>query len=84
MEYKKAGVITHYFDKIGVAVMQVTDLPIVIGDEIRIGEEDCGLEQKAESMQIDHVPILEAKVGDEVGLKVNDEIKCGNVVYKAL
>lgn len=76
------GKITHYFDKIGVAVFQVTDGAVVVGDNIRIGEEDMGLEQKVESMQVNHIQVMEAKEGDEVGLKVNGPVKSNDLVYK--
>lgn len=81
MNYTKSGIITHYFGKIQVAVMKVTDVPVKIGYIIRIGEEDTGLEQRVESMQVDHNQVEEAKVGDEVGLKVSGEVKPDDVVY---
>lgn len=82
MDYIKAGKITHYFDKIGVAVLEVTDEEIKTGDTIRIGEFGVGMEQKVESMQVEHNQVAEAKVGDEVGLKVITAVKPGDVVYK--
>ncbi len=83
MDYIKAGKITHYFDKIQVAVLEVTDEPISVGDKIRIGEFDVGVEQVVESMQVNHESVEVAKVGSEVGLKVDSLVKPGDVVYKA-
>lgn len=83
MDFTKAGKITHYFDKIGVAVLQVTDQPLKIGDKIRIGEFNTGVEQTIESMQVEHKPVDLAKVGDEVGMKVTAPVKEKDVVYKA-
>jgi len=82
MDYIKAGKITHYFDKIQVAVLQVTDEPISVGDKIRIGEFDVGVEQTVESMEADHEAVEVAKVGSEVGLKVVSLVNSGDVVYK--
>jgi len=76
----KVGKITHYFDKIGVAVLEMESGSVKVGDKIRIGEED-GPEQMVESMQVEHKQVMEAKAGDEVGLKVNAEVKSGDVVY---
>ncbi|HBP51282.1 MAG: hypothetical protein US68_C0013G0018 [Candidatus Shapirobacteria bacterium GW2011_GWE1_38_10] len=82
MDYIRAGKITHYFDKIGVAVLVVSDNVIKIGDKIRIGELERGIEQVVDSMQHEHQAVSEAKVGDEVGLKVTTAVKSGDVVYK--
>ena len=78
----KIGKIIHYFDKIMVAVLQVTDASIKIGDEILIGEEGEGFTQTVDSMQVDHQPVEEAKKNDEVGLKVDQAAKKGDNVYK--
>jgi selenocysteine-specific translation elongation factor len=82
MDYVKVGKITHYFDKIGVAVLQVSDESVKVGDKIRIGEFGTGIEQKIDSMQVEHQNIIEAKSGDEVGLKVISAVKSGDIVYK--
>lgn len=82
MDYVKAGKITHYFDKIGVAVLQITNETIRQGDKIRIGEFGTGIEQNVDSMQVEHQNVTEAKIGDEVGLKVITAVKSGEIVYK--
>jgi len=78
----KVGKIVHFFDKILVAVLQLTDASLKIGDEILIGEEDEGFTQTVSSMQVDHQAVEEAKKGDEVGLKVDQVAKKGDNVYK--
>jgi hypothetical protein len=82
LNYRQIGKITHYFDKIGVAVLQMTDDSVKVGDPIRIGEEGAELEQQVESMQVNHDQVAEAKIGDEVGLKVVSLVKPGDLVYK--
>ncbi len=81
-DYIKIGKITHYFDKIGVAVLEVSDGKIKVGDRIRIGEFENGIEQNVDSMQVEHQQVGEAKAGDEVGLKVITAVKSGEIVYK--
>lgn len=83
MNYVKAGKITHYFDKICVAVLEITDNVLQIGDMIRIGEESSGFEQKIESMQVNHEPVEVAKVGDEVAIKLNNPAHENQIVFKA-
>lgn len=82
MDYVKVGKVTHFFDKINVAAIKITDEPIKSGDKIRIGEFGVGIEQKIDSMQMEHQEVPEAKVGDEVGIKVVSAVKSGEEVYK--
>ncbi len=82
MDYLKVGKINHYFDKIGVAILDVSENSVKAGDKIRIGEFGEGFEQKVESMQAEHQVVKEAKIGDQVGLKVDKEVKPGTMIYK--
>lgn len=77
----KVGKITHYFDKIGVAVLELSD-NLAVGETIRVDRGDEEFTMTVESMQIDHDQIKEAKKGQEVGLKVTQEVKPGDEVYK--
>lgn len=78
----KIGRVTHYYDKIAVAVVELyADLSV--GDHIKFvrGGEDV-FEQEVTSIQVEHEKIQSAKKGDTVGLKVDNEIKEGAEVYK--
>jgi putative protease len=37
-----------------------------------------------DSMQIDNVPVQEAKAGDSVGVKVPERVRKGDTVYKTI
>jgi len=79
----KVGVVSHYFDKIGVAIIEV-EAPIKIGDKlkfVRKGEEL--FQQEVTSMQIEHQQIEAAKKGDGIGVKVDKKVHEGVEVYKA-
>jgi putative protease len=78
----KIGKVTHYYDKIGVAVVEL-DGGLSKGDKIKFvrGGEDM-FEQEVKSMQIEHDKIDSAKKGDIVGLKVDQEVKEDAEVYK--
>ncbi|MGC8671850.1 MAG: U32 family peptidase C-terminal domain-containing protein [Candidatus Micrarchaeia archaeon] len=82
-EEKEVGEITHYFDKIGVAIVKVTN-SIKVGDRISIKGKTTNFEQKVQSMQIEHVNVDEAGSGDEIGLKVDQQVREGDKVYKLL
>lgn len=79
---KLIGAVTHYFDNIGVAVIELTG-GLQAGDTIRIqGGDATDFEQKVESMQVEHENIEKASKGDGVGLKVNEKVRPGYKVYK--
>lgn len=77
---KKIGQVTHYFGKIGVAVLKLTG-PLKTGDQIVISGRGEEYEQTVDSMQVDHQTIPEAKAGDDVGMKVAKLVKPGDEVY---
>ena len=78
---EKVGEVTHYFTRIGVAVVDVT-APVKIGDRIAIKGMTTNFEQTVESMQIEMEDIKEAKPGDDIGMKVVDRVRKGDIVYR--
>jgi len=77
------GKITHYFSKIGVAVIEIEEGELKVGDKIRIvGGEDTNFEQVVGSMQIEHQQVELARRGDVIGLKVDQKVREGYKVYK--
>ncbi|MEK7124224.1 MAG: hypothetical protein AAB877_00870 [Patescibacteria group bacterium] len=81
-EGKLAGKVSHYFEKIGVAVVDVL-ANLKLGDEIRItGGQNTDFNQKVESMQLEHKEIDKAKKGDSVGMKVLQKVREGYKVFK--
>ena len=78
----KIGTVLHFYDKIGVAIIELSS-DFSVGDKIKFvrGGEDL-FEQTVDSMEVDHQSLTNAKKGDIVGLKVNEEVKEGAEVYK--
>ncbi len=82
MEKHPVGKITHYFSKIGVAVVEVSDR-LSVGDRIVIeGTEGGPVEQTVASMQIEHENVTEATSGQSIGMKVAGKVHPGNAVFK--
>lgn len=75
------GEITHYFRKVSAGVLRLIG-SLRLGDMILVKGHTTNFRQKVDSMQIDHVPIKEAKRGQEIGLKVVDRVRVGDTVYK--
>ncbi len=78
----KIGKVTHFYDKIGVAVVELS-ADLNIGDKIKFvrGGEDL-FEQNVDSIQIEHEKKDSAGKGEVIGLKVAQEVKEGAEVYK--
>jgi len=72
--------VTHFFDKIQVAILKV-QTPMKVGDMIRFQGLKTDFAQRIDSMQIDHQQILVAKKNDEIGLKVKLSVSVGDMVF---
>ena len=81
IEGKLIGKITHYFGKIGVAVIELSD-SLSVGDNIRIVGGETDFTQAVDSMEVDHQKVQTAKPKDSVGLKVDQKVREGYSVYK--
>ncbi|MFQ6049431.1 MAG: U32 family peptidase C-terminal domain-containing protein [Candidatus Paceibacterales bacterium] len=80
-EGKLIGKVTHYFSKIGVAVIELSD-NLRVGDDIKIVGGETDFTQTVESMEMEHEKIEKAKAGDSIGLKVSQKVREGYKVYK--
>ena len=78
----KIGKVTHYFGKLGVAVVEVTQGSMKIGDEVHIKGHSTDFVQKVTSMQIEHDKIEMAEPGMSIGMKVNEPVRANDLVYK--
>jgi putative protease len=79
----KIGRITHFFSKICVAVIELTE-PLAVGDTIVLKGPTTDFEQVVESMQIEHENVQSAKAGQSIGLKVALRVRENDMVYKKL
>lgn len=82
MAERAIGKVTNYFNRIGVAVVEITEEPLRVGDRIHIRGHTTELEMEVASLQIEHEQVDEVKVGESAGLKVNDVVKRNDIVYK--
>lgn len=80
-ELREVGKVAHYFAKAGVAVVELSDT-LSVGDNILIKGMTTNIEQTVSSMQIEHESIEKAELGQSIGLKVDDRVREGDIVYK--
>ncbi len=81
---QQVGKVTHYFPHVKAGVILVTDGLIASGDTLQIKGHTTDFKQKVSSMQINNVPIKQAKPGDEIGLLVKSRVRANDLVYKIL
>lgn len=74
------GKITHFFDKISVAVIELS-AELKVGDKIHVKGHTSDFEQSIDSMQLDKESIESAKSG-EIAIKVADKVRAGDQVFK--
>lgn len=67
------GTIAHYYNKIAVAVVELTGT-LKVGATISIEGPSTKLTQTVDSMQIEHEQVKEAKKGQAIGMKVKDKV----------
>ncbi|HRZ29634.1 MAG TPA: hypothetical protein P5052_02655 [Candidatus Paceibacterota bacterium] len=77
---KEIGKITHMFEKIDVAILELQDI-LKVGDTIHILGPSTDFEQAVDSMQVEHKNIDVAKKGDIVGVKLTNKAKVGDKIF---
>lgn len=77
----KIGHVTHYFNKINVAVLSIRE-ELRIGDMIHILGHTTDFTQKVTSLQIEHKNVNSVKPGDDFAIKVIEPVREHDVVYR--
>ncbi len=75
------GKVKHYFDRISVAVLELT-APVKVGDTLHFLGHSTDFTQKVDSLQIEHLSVPEAKPGQDVALKVSQKVHPNDKVLK--
>ena len=76
---KPIGKITHYYGKLGVAIIKLQD-ELKLGDRIRIEKGERVIDQEVVSLHKNYQPVERAGAGDEVGVKVAEKTQEGAIV----
>ena len=77
---KQVGTVTHWYDKLGVAVVKLTG-KLAKGDKIKLKKGDEEFEDTVASLQIDHKDVTSAKKGDDAAIKLSQRAKEGAAVF---
>jgi putative protease len=74
------GEVTHFFGKIKVAVIKLTD-SLKVGDTIHFLGRNTDFDQEVTSMQIEHETITVAESDSEVAIKTSQRVRKGDSVF---
>ena len=77
---KQVGRVTHYYDKISVAVINLSS-KLKVGETVKFSHHDEEFTQTVSSMQKDHQVIEKASKGEEIAVKTDRKVKSGDKVY---
>lgn len=82
MKEEKIGVVTHFYGKIGVAAVDLTDGDLGVGDTIHVKGHTSDFEQTIESIQLEHATVEKATKGQVIGIKLKEPVRKKDVVFK--
>ncbi|MDO8514594.1 MAG: translation elongation factor-like protein [bacterium] len=80
MAGKQIGTVTHWYDKLGVAVVKLT-AKLAKGDRIKIKKGVEEFEETVSSLQIDRADVASAKKGDDAAMRLTQRAKEGAAVF---
>lgn len=76
------GKVTHYFDKLGVAVVKLNPgATVQKGDHVHFKGHATDFDQVVGSLEVEHQSVEQVKAGDDFGLKVEQKVREGDQVY---
>jgi len=78
---KKVGKVTHFYDNIGVAIVELEDT-LKVGDKVKFEGHGADFEQEVSSLQVNHEQVEKASSGDVVGMKTDQKVREGTAIEK--
>lgn len=79
---KPIGAVTHWYGKIGVAVLNLKGA-LKVGDRVRVAHGEEEFEETISSMQVDHKPVESVKKGADVAVRFSQKAKEGALLFRA-
>ena len=77
----QVGEVTHFYNKICVAVIELK-YTLRVGDQVHFLGRNTDFRQEVVSLQVEHEAVEEVGKGDEVAMKVQQRVRRGDKVYK--
>jgi hypothetical protein len=80
-EEQEVGKVVGYFARIGVAAVEATS-EFAVGDTLHYKGHTSDFTAPVTSMQIEGAEVTRVGSGDQVGIKVPERVRAGDVVYR--
>lgn len=80
LKEKPIGKVIHFYDKLSVAVVKLNKA-LKVGSQVKIRRGDQEFTETIISMQLDHESVKSGKKGEEVAIKVSQQVKQGAELY---
>lgn len=77
------GRVTHYYNRIGVAVLELSQ-ELKIGDTVLFLGHTTDFQQKIASLEINHQRVQAVEAGQEVAVKVDEPVRKADEVFKVI
>jgi len=81
MGERTIGRVTHYFGRLGVAAVALTDV-LRVGDKIHVVGHTTDASMTVDRMQIEHQDVQVAKPGDDVAVHITGKVREHDEVRK--
>ena len=78
---KEIGYVEHFFGHLSVAAIKITGGELKVGDTIHVKGHTTDFTETIKSMEINKQPITVAKVGDDIGIKMEGKCREHDKVY---
>lgn len=75
------GKVTHYYNHLGVAVLELVE-GVKLGDRIHFIGHSTDFTQRVTSMEVEHHTVLWVKPGDNMAIKVTQPVHVHDIVYR--
>jgi hypothetical protein len=82
-EGERIGEVTHYYNKIKVAVIQL-EQTLKKGDRLHFLGAHTDFPQVIESIQVEHETVEEVEAGSEAAVKVSKRVRRGDSVFRLI
>ncbi|HXC61664.1 MAG TPA: EF-Tu/IF-2/RF-3 family GTPase [Nitrospiria bacterium] len=79
---KPVGKVIHYYTLLSVAIVELIQGTLRVGDTIHLKGHTTNFKQTVESMEIEHQRVTEAAPGQSFGIKVREHARENDIVYK--
>ena len=82
MPEQRIGVVIHYWGKIGVAGVKITEGELRVGDTIHVKGHTSDFTQQIESIQVEGQSVDVVRAGDDIGIKILEHAREHDEVFK--